>query len=140
MKKIIIDPHNCSKEEFQELKDYLDAQSWDYKEEEVQEEPEILYVLGDGTINGVSLDEKIRDEDMHEYYITHRESFLEELMRWIGEANKDKELMKQDLEMLMGWDDEYILTSNSTNSYLGQGDSDFDTACQELLELHEGLQ
>lgn len=139
MKKIIIDPHYCSREEYKELKDYLDAECWDYREE-VQEEPEILYVLGDNTINGVSLNEKIRDEDMHEYYITHRESFLEELMIWIGEASKDKELMKQDLEMLMQWDDEYILSSNLTNSYLGQGDSDFDTACQELLEINKSLE
>ena len=30
--KIIIDPHYCSKEEYQELKDYLTDNSWDWKD------------------------------------------------------------------------------------------------------------
>ena len=33
MKKIIINPHNCSREELAELKEYLDNKCWDYKEE-----------------------------------------------------------------------------------------------------------
>lgn len=38
MKKIIIDPHNCSREELEELKEYLDENCWDWKEES---EPEV---------------------------------------------------------------------------------------------------
>jgi len=33
MNKIIIDPHNCSREELDELKRYLSADEWDWKEE-----------------------------------------------------------------------------------------------------------
>ena len=33
MKKIIIDPHNCSREELAGLKKYLDDNAWDYKDE-----------------------------------------------------------------------------------------------------------
>jgi len=33
MKKIIIDPHNCSREELEELKQYLEDKCWDWKEE-----------------------------------------------------------------------------------------------------------
>ena len=33
MNKIIIDPHYCSKEEYEELINYLNDNSWDWKEE-----------------------------------------------------------------------------------------------------------
>jgi len=105
---------------------------------DIVEEP--LYVLGEGSINGTELNKEIRQEEMHEYSIIEREDFIDELIRWIGEANdSDKALMRQDLEELLTWDDTYMLTSNSTNSYLRQGDSDFDEACKELLELNETL-
>lgn len=32
MNKIIIDPHYCSREEYQELKDYLEEKCWDWQE------------------------------------------------------------------------------------------------------------
>ena len=32
MNKIIINPHHCSKEEYQELKDYLTNKCWDWQE------------------------------------------------------------------------------------------------------------
>jgi len=139
MNKIIIDPHHCSREEYQELKDYLEEKCWDYKEEEQEPEVEVNYVLGDDKINGVSLSEKIRNEELHEFYIVDRESLMEDLMRWIGESTQSKELMKQDLEMLMKLDDEYIFSSNSTNDYIDKNDSRFDDTCKELLELNETL-
>jgi len=139
MKKIIIDPHYCSREEMQELKNYLDDQSWDYKEVEEEEEPEVNYILGDDKINGVSLNEKIRQEDMHEFYIVYLEDLKEDLMRWISEGSQSKQMMKDDLEMLMKLDDEYIFSSNSTNDYIDKNDSRFDETCKELLELNESL-
>jgi hypothetical protein len=41
MRKIIIDPHNCSREELEELKQYLEDKCWDWKEEPEKEEPEV---------------------------------------------------------------------------------------------------
>jgi len=32
MNKIIIDPHYCTREEYQELKDYLTDKTWDWQE------------------------------------------------------------------------------------------------------------
>ena len=32
MNKIVIDPHYCSKEEYQELKNYLTEKTWDWQE------------------------------------------------------------------------------------------------------------
>ncbi len=47
--------------------------------------------------------------------------------------------MKSDLKMLMDIDDEYILNSNSTNSYLYPGIDGYKDACEELLEINKTL-
>ena len=47
--------------------------------------------------------------------------------------------MKQDLKELMSWTDEYILTSNSTNYYIGIDSPDYEETCVELLELNKSL-
>ena len=97
------------------------------------------YILTENCINGIELDEKIRDEEVHEFSIIHRESFIDELINWISEARTDKGLMKKDLKELMNWDDEYILRSNSTNHYIGVNSDDYEETCIELLELNESL-
>jgi len=98
------------------------------------------YTLGDNTINGVELNEKIYQDSLHEYGIAYRKDFIDELICWISEASKDKELMKSDLKMLMGIEDEYILSSNSTNSYLYPGVDGYEDACKGLLEVNEKLE
>ena len=97
------------------------------------------YILTENCINGIELDEKIRDEDLHEFSIIHRESFIDKLINWISEARIDKELMKKDLKELMNWDDEYILSSNSTNHYIGVNSDDYEETCIELLDLNESI-
>lgn len=138
MNKIAIDPHNCSREEYQELIDYLEAQSWDYSIQEPEPEPDIQYTLGDGSINGIAIAEVIFDEELFGYTIIKREDFIETLIGWISECKThDKELMKADLEMLMDTDEEYMFSSVSTNEYVQQGDSEFNDLCEQLLELNE---
>ena len=95
--------------------------------------------LIDGTINGIIINDKIREEDLYEYCITHRESLIEDLCRWISENSRDKESMKEDLKMLMKLKDEYIFSSNSTNDYIYQGHPDFEKTCRELLELNSNI-
>ena len=97
------------------------------------------FILTEDSINGININDRIREEDLHEFSIIHRDSFIDELISWISEANKDKELMKQDLKELMRWNDEYILTSNSTNHYIGIDSSDYEETCIELLELNANL-
>jgi len=97
------------------------------------------FILTEDSINGIKLNSAIRDEELHEFSIIHRESFIDELIRWISEVSNDKELMKQDLKELMSWNDEYILTSNSTNHYVGIHSSDYEEICNELLKLNESL-
>jgi hypothetical protein len=142
--KITIDTHNCSREELAELKEYLEDKSWDFKADEKEEKEEPKYALRDGGIcvigsHMIALDEKIQTEELHEYSIIDRKNFIDELIGWISEARNDKEIMKDDLFMLQEWDDDYILTSNSTNSYIRQGDLNFNETCEELIELNENL-
>ena len=139
--KIIIDTHNCSREELAELKEYLNNESWDFQ---TDEEKEVVYILQEDGIqimgsHKVVLNEKICDEELHEYSIIWREDLISNLISWIAESNKDSALMRQDMEMLMKWEDDYIFSSNSTNAYIRQGDSNFDETCKELIELNETL-
>lgn len=54
-----------------------------------------------------------------EYRLIEREEIISDLIDWIGECDGvDCCLMKQDLEMLIGWTDTWILSSNSTNEYI----------------------
>ena len=100
-----------------------------------------IYVLSENSINGIKIKEKINREGLFEYRIIHRESFIEELMRWIPEvrSESDKYLMKEDLKTLMKVPDEYILSSINTNSYLYQGCDEFNETCKELLELNKSI-
>lgn len=98
------------------------------------------YILGEDSINGEKLHDKIRDEDLHEFHIIDREDYIETIMGWIPNASaSDKFLMKQDVKMLMSWDDEYVLSSNSTNTYLHPGDEGYNEACEEILKINESL-
>ena len=102
---------------------------------------EVKYVLGENSINGTKLNDKIREEELHEYYIVEREDFIDDLIRWTAEtkSSSDKALMKDDLKMLMTWDDQYILNSNSTNSYIGKNCKQFNEVCEELLEINNSI-
>lgn len=146
---IKIDTTNCSREEVAELKEYLEENCWKFEsdkiiEDDENDEEDVKYILREDGIDVVGsglvfLNEKIRDEELHEYSIIERETLIGDLIGWIGEGNKDSSLMREDLEMLMNWNDDYILTSNSTNSYIRQGDSDFNETCEELIELNKSL-
>ena len=153
MKKITIDPHNCSREEYQELIEYLNENSWDFKEEteeveEVEEvESEVNYSLREGSIlsllgsGTVVINEKIFDEELFEYKICERESIINDLMSWIPEAKgSDRQLMRDDLAYLLTLEDEYIFSSISTNVFIGIGDSNFNELCEQLLELNKTVE
>lgn len=97
------------------------------------------YILGVDSINGIKLNEKIKDEELHEFYIEDREDFIDRLCGWISEATKDKQLMIDDLKILLTWTDEYIFSSNSTNDYVSSKCERFNEICEELLELNKNF-
>ena len=138
--KITIDTHYCSKEELKTLTNYLKKHCWDFKVEEKPKFKEEKYVLTDNSINGVSIKEKINDEELFEYRIIDRKNFIDELIGWISEAKStDKEVMKQDLEMLLKVEDDYIFSSINTNDYIYTGCSEFYETCKKLLELNSSI-
>lgn len=99
-----------------------------------------MYKLESNSINGIELKDKIFQEELSEWTIIHRESFIDELYRWIAEAlqgnRSDAQLMKDDQQMLMKKTDEYIFSSNSTNDYVCSDDDRFNKICKELLKLN----
>lgn len=147
--KITIDTHHCSREELESLKSYLNKESWDFTTDEPkEEEEEAKYILSENGIlivgsHGITLNEKIRDEDLHEYYIEEKSNIIDNLIMWISECSReragDKTLMQDDLEMIMARDDNYFFSSNATNSYIFPDDSEFNKTCEELIELNETL-
>lgn len=119
-----------------------DKQIYDALSDENQRliDEQVKYILSDDAINDIKINEKIREEELFGYNIIHRESFIEELIRWIGEATQDKQAMVDDLKYLLRLDDEYIFSSISTNEYISQSDGDiFNETCEELLELNNSL-
>ena len=123
-----------------DLKDVLDSAQEHLKEAETP----IYRLLEDGIYvvgsHKVTLNERIRQDELHEYSILDRREFIDELIRWIAEAPDGRKAeMKQDLFMLEAWEDDYVLSSNSTNSYIRQGDSNFNETCEELIETNESL-
>ena len=107
------------------------------------EEDETEYTLDDETINDIVINERIRQEELFEYQIIHRESFIDELIGWIYEANScgrsSSFVMKEDLKHLFTLEDEYIFSSVLTNKYVCKSDDDFNEICEELLELNNSL-
>jgi len=104
---------------------------------------ETKYFLTDDGINikrshKVVIKEKIFEEELFDYKIVHREELIDDLIRWISEASKDKDLMKEDLKMLMTEsDDDYIFSSIKTNDYIHSLSDNFNETCEALLELNE---
>jgi len=102
-----------------------------------------MYKLTEDSINGIKINKKIFQEELSDWTIRHRESFIDELFGWMGEALRagrtDAELMKNDLFMLNDWEDEYIFINISTNIYAGEKQERFNEICEELLELTRNL-
>lgn len=92
-------------------------------------------------INGIKLNEEMFQEELIGYQIRDRKDFIDNLIDWISEATKDREIMKDDLKYLMGLEDEFILSSIHTNEYICYSDSEeeFNNIIQEMLELNKTL-
>ena len=87
----------------------------------------------------ILIKEKIFDEELFEYKIADREDLVQDLIQWISESSNQKDLMMEDLKMLLTWEDDYIFSSISTNEYVRQKDSQFDDLCKKLIELNKTI-
>lgn len=69
-------------------------------------------------INNKVIDDSIFQEQKVDYEIREREDLIDNLIDWISEATKDRDIMKTDLKYLMSIKDRYILSSVLTNEYI----------------------
>jgi len=128
--------HSAGEEGYEDKEDL----GGNYSIDIIKPEEETLYTLTDDAINGIKINDKIRQEELFEYSIIDREDYIDQLFNWIAEArDNSKVLMKEDLFMLVDLNDEYIFSSNSTNKFISKDDSEFNDTCKELLKLNESL-
>lgn len=92
-------------------------------------------------INDELIKEQIFQEEKSNYKIESRDELIDNLIDWISEANKDKELMKQDLKYLLNLEDEFIFSSILTNEYIAFSDNPerFNKIAEDILELNSSL-
>jgi hypothetical protein len=80
-------------------------------------------------VNGVEviIPENFDFEDAElDYRIEERKELIDNLIHWISEANNrptDQQMMKDDLEYLMGLEDDYIFSICTTNKYIACSDN-----------------
>lgn len=97
---------------------------------------------GDLYINFTAIDDSVLEKDIIGWKLVDRESFIEDLYQWIPSANpSDVQLMQSDLMMLSAWNDDYVLSSTSTNEYLSptKHTEAFNEVCEEFLSEQRDL-
>lgn len=129
-----------------------DGEEIDFEFEEITEETPSFnppqYILYEDSIHivnshGVEIPDEIFDNELFEYRIIDRESFIrDDLTMWIAEAKdeSDKTLMLDDLIMLSELNDDYIFSSISTNEYIHSNSPEFNKTCEELIQLVENTE
>jgi hypothetical protein len=95
---------------------------------------------GQVLINNILINEEIFNQEEISYKVVEREQQIEDLIMWISESKSesDKYLMKEDLKMLMGLNDELIFSSIQTNEFIvkSQDRKEFNNLCKEILKLN----
>jgi len=88
-------------------------------------------------INATKIPNKVFDQELTEYRIEDRECLIHNLIQWISECRGSRENEKiemiADLKMIMNLDEEFILSSISTNHYLYGNSDEFNIQCEEIL-------
>ena len=92
----------------------------------------------DFLINGIKISDEVFNQEKTDYRIKERESMINDLIDWISECkNSDKQIMKDDLKILINIKDEFILSSMSVNEYLYGNSKEFNEQCKEILTANE---
>ena len=89
------------------------------------------------SINGIELKEEIEHEELSNYQIRDIEDFRDNLIDWISEATKDREIMKEDLKYLFTKVDKFMFSSIITNEYICFSDNPdrFNEIAEEFIQL-----
>ena len=96
----------------------------------------IKYIYEKYLINDFEINQNVEYEVGYE--IRERESQIDDLINWISESrsSSDTYMMKEDLKQLMSLEDEYVLSSLSTNEFISESEDvdRFNEICQELID------
>ena len=97
-----------------------------------------ITMIGDNYyINATKIPNKVFYLELTEYKIEDRECLIHNLIQLISECRGSRENEKiemiADLKMIMNLDEEFILSSISTNHYLYGNSDEFNTQCEEIL-------
>ena len=98
-------------------------------------------------IDGIEISDQVFQEEMVDWNVEDRESYIDLLIDWISECGSDRQsdkyLMKEDLTMMIGkgnlGDNQTFFKSISTNEYLFWDDGGFDEVCDEILKLNKSI-
>ena len=102
------------------LTDILEGKKVECSDYHIENEIHVL-------VNGVEviIPESVDLEELEfGYKIEKRTELIDNLISWIAEANgrPDQQIMKDDLEYLMGLEDDFIFSSYTTNEYIACSD------------------
>ena len=94
----------------------------------------------DQIVNGSVIKDEVYQEEMVAYYIVPREDEIHWISEYISDGTlkgNNKSLAIEDLQLLLSWNDEYVMKSHSTNKYLSptQHTVEWNDICNEMLEL-----
>lgn len=97
--------------------------------------PAVVMVAGEEIKEDIFQDEEI------DWRLIEIDDFINDLFVWIGGADKESTgciLMKQDLFMLNGWEDQYVWSSILTNKFVSPTlhTERFNDICEQVLKAN----
>ena len=97
-------------------------------------------------VDGVVIDDSVFGETSVGWKLIWLEDYIDDLICWTGEIKRNSNSqhranMKQNLKLLMTWDDEYIWSCFSTNEFVSpsQNQEKFNKICQEVLDANSAV-
>ena len=94
-------------------------------------------------MDGVVIDDRVLEDTSVGWKLIWLEDYIDDLICWTGEIKRNSNSqhranIKQDLKLLMTWDDEYLWSSISTNNFVSPSlnKEKFNKICKEVLDAN----
>tara|TARA_B100002019_G_C21272963_1_gene603490 strand:+ start:4555 stop:5166 length:612 start_codon:yes stop_codon:yes gene_type:complete len=109
-------------------------------------------IIGGYIVDGNVIDSYLFEEELSDYTFCQLDEMIDDLIDWISEANHSndfnrstfsgqQQMMKDDLKILLKWDDNIILKSILTNEYISPSENTerFNEICDDLIDLQKTI-
>ena len=97
-------------------------------------------------VDCVVIDDSVFEDTSVGWKLIWLEDYIDDLISWTGEIKRNSNSqhranMKQNLKLLMTWDDQYIWSSISTNDFVSPSHNQekFNKICQEVLDANRAV-